>query len=48
MLTVAKNIANISKKINYAPVAGFAKDLSFSVEARNKMLAGCDKLADAV
>ena len=34
--------------MNFAPLAYFAKELSFGVEARNKMLEGCDKLADAV
>lgn len=48
MLQATKNIAKISNKLTFAPTFGFAKDLSFSVEARNKMLAGCEKLADAV
>lgn len=43
-----KNLASVPKTLTKQPAAAFAKEISFSVECRNKMLAGCDKLADAV
>lgn len=48
MFKLTTNLLNKSKKLNTVPLATFAKDLSFGTEGRNKMLAGCDKLADAV
>lgn len=43
-----KKVVSVPKKLTKDSIATFAKDISFSVECRNKMLAGCDKLADAV
>jgi hypothetical protein len=49
MLSISKNLVkSIPSKLNMTPSAYFAKELAFDVECRNKMLAGCDKLADAV